>query len=88
MKKITVQVCRNGEWMNVSSVSYEPNRDSARRVGPDMMHTRETAIKEGTRALTAWQGSHQFTGLDLRLVDRDAYGDGLSVVIGRTAVAA
>ena len=82
MNTILIQVYRNGEWRKVSSVEYDPHRQSMKRDGNTIYHTKASAEREANRIMTGWIGSDQFVGCQMRVVERERFGRSFTFIDG------
>lgn len=71
MTSIEVQVYRCGEWRKITSVQYDPSRETSRRVGDTIYFNRAGAIRQAFQFMTGWRESAQFIGCKMRIAERD-----------------
>lgn len=71
MDTIYIQVRSGDEWLKVTGVEYDKNREYNRTIGDRVLLNRDGALRRAFTMLTGWMDSHQFTGRELRVAERD-----------------
>lgn len=69
MNTIHVQVRSGDTWSNVSTVQYDPSRETTRRIGDTTYFSRSGAIRQVISHMQAWRDSDQFTGRQMRVAE-------------------
>jgi hypothetical protein len=76
MIRVLIQARRDGEWLKVSSLTYDKSRDATKQVGDRFYYSRRDAIRQAHHMLQNWNDSDQYIGVPMRIVEEISTGFG------------